>query len=206
MDQYLEAKCKYKRIFKYYTPSNDEIVYRLLTWSEYLMYTDTIQAGGIPSFYIEERIFNTCVIDDTDTEAIDLFYAGDILTVVGLILYQSGPQDVESIDDKLEEKRELVGSITNQITALICQAFPGYTPDDIDKMNWDDVIEKLALAESILIAQNILSEPLEISGKTKKKIKSGPINFNRANKDLAQSDSGAPPGDWNMYRKRANSS
>ena len=206
MDHYLEAKCKYKRIFKYRTPSNDEIVYRLLTWSEYLTYTDTIQAGAIPSFYIEEKIFSTCVIDETDVEAIDLFYAGDILTVVGLILYQSGPQDVESIDAKLEEKRKLVGSITNQITALICQAFPGYTPDDIEKMNWDDVTEKLALAESILIAQNILSEPLEISGKAKNKIKPGPIDFNRANRDLAQSYLGAPPGDWNLDRKRANGS
>ena len=203
MDHYLEAKCKYKRIFKYCTPSNDEIVYRLLTWSEYLVYTDTIQAGRIPSLYIEERIFNTCVLDDTDTEAMDLFYAGDILTVVGLILHQSGPQDVESIDNKLEEKRELVGSINNQITALICQAFPGYTPDDIGNMNWDDVTEKLALAESVLIQQKILSEPLEISGKKKQKIKAGPIDFGRANKDLAQSDSGPPQGDWNINRRRA---
>ena len=206
MDHYLEAKCKHKRIFKYRTPSDDEIVYRLLTWSEYLIYTDTIQAGAIPSFYIEEKIFSTCVIDDTDTDGMDLFYAGDILTVVGLILYQSGPQDVESIDSKLEEKRELVGSITNQIAALICQAFPGYTPDDIGNMDWEDVTEKLALAESILIGQKILSEPLEISGSKKKQAKSGPIDFNRANKDLAQSDSGAPPGDWNLYRNRANSS
>jgi len=167
------------------------------------MYTDTIQIGRIPSFYIEEKIFNACVIDDTDREGMDLFYAGDILTVVGLILHQSGPQSIESIDEKLEEKRELVGSITNQITALICQAFPGYTPDDIDNMNWDDVTEKLALAESILIAQGILSEPLEISGKTKKKIRSGPIDFNKANRDLAQSDSGPPQGDWNLNRKRA---
>lgn len=203
MDHYLEAKCKYKRIFKYRTPSNDEIVYRLLTWSEYLIYTDTIQVGAIPSFYIEEKIFSTCVIDDTDTEAKDLFYAGDILTVVGLILYQSGPQDVKSIDDKLEEKRELVGSITNQITALICQAFPGYTPDDIGDMNWEDVTEKLALAESILIAQKVLSEPLEISENKKKQIRSGPIDFNKANKNLAQSDSGPPKGDWNLNRRRA---
>jgi hypothetical protein len=33
-------------------------------------------------------------------------------------------------------------------------------------------------------------------------MKAGPIEFNKANKELAQSDS-APPGDWNMYRRRA---
>lgn len=203
MNQYLDAKCKYRRIYKYHSPANHEIVYRLLTWNEYLAYTDAIQAGGIPSFYIEEKIFKECVLDRPYTEGIALLYAGDILTVVSLILHKSGPQSVEDIDEKLEEKRELVGSITNQITALICQAFPGYTPDDIGNMNWDDVTEKLALAESILISQNILSEPLQISGKAKKKIKAGPIDFNKANKELAQSDSGSPPGDWNIHRKRA---
>lgn len=203
MNQYLDAKCKYKRIFKYSSPAGHEIVYRLLTWNEYLSYTSTLQSGGIPSYYIEEKIFKDCVLDDMYGGSIDLLYAGDVLTVTGLILHESGPQSIESIDEKLEEKRELVGSITNQITALICQAFPGYTPDDIENMNWDDVSEKLALAESILISQGILGESLQISGKSTKKIKAGPIDFSRANKDLAQSDSGPPPGDWNMNRRRA---
>ena len=182
-----------------------EIVYRLLTWQEYLSYTSAIDSGGTSSADIEEDIFKKCVIDDTYTECMEHLLAGDVLTVVNLILTQSGPQDVGEIDEKLNEKREAVHSLNNQIISLICQAFPGYTPDTIEEMDWETIIERLALAESILISQNILQEPIQISGNknTKDNSNSQYLDFDKINRTLVQDDLGSPPGDWNLNRNRS---
>ena len=207
MNTYLEAKCKYKNIYKLCAPSDNEIeiVYRLLTWQEYLSYTSAIDSGATSSADIEEDIFKKCVIDDSYTECMEHLLAGDVLTVVNLILTQSGPQNVDEIDEKLNEKREAVHSLNNQIISIICQAFPGYTPDIIEKMDWETIIERLTLAESILIAQGILQEPIQISGnRNAKDNNSGKhLDFDKINRTLAQDDLGSPPGDWNLDRKRS---
>lgn len=203
MNTYLDAKCKYKHLYKFYAASGDEIVYRLLTWQEYLAYTGAIDSGFTVSSDIEEEIFKKCVINDIYTDCMDHLLAGDVLTIVSLILTQSGPQNIDEIDVSLDEKREAVHSLNNQIISLICQAFPGYTPDTIEQMDWETIMERLALAESILISQNILQEPIQISGKKKIKNSKQALDFNGINKNLMKDDLGPPPGDWNLNRNRS---
>lgn len=202
MNSYLDAKCKYKHLYKFHAVSGDEIVYRLLTWQEYQSYTGAIDSGLTVSSDIEEEIFKKCVISDIYTDCIDHLLVGDVLTVVNLILTQSGPQDIDEIDATLDKKREAVYSLNNQIISLICQAFPGYTPDAIEQMDWDTIMERLALAESILISQNILQDPIQISGKKKAKHSKQPLDFDSINRSLMKDDLGSPPGDWNLNRNR----
>lgn len=201
-EKLLNAKKKYKKLYRYYAPNGIEIDYRPLSWDEYNAYIESIRNFAINEHLAEESIFEACVLNDIYVSSIDLLDAGTVLTVVNLILQQSGPQSADNIAEDLNAKRDEIGSITNQIISIICQAFPGYTPDDIDKMSWDRMMSVFVLAEHILIERGVLEGHVKISGaKARMKVNAGPIDFNAANREIA--DLGPPPGDWNLHRARS---
>ena len=161
------------------------VTYRLLTWKEFNMYNDLLETGVLPAVSIKDAIFKCCVLDTAVKTNIDSLLAGEVLTVVDLILVQSGPYSIESIDAKLEEKRRNAATINSQIIAMICQAFPAYTPDDIDKMNWDRIMEIFAMAEAMMLDTGKITEPVSLTGKKKRQTNNNiPFDPTKENIDL----------------------
>ena len=206
MSHYLiDAKLKYGDLYRYSSLDEEVVVtYRLLTWKEYTSYVELLESDALPRSIVEEQIFSSCVLDKAYAANIDSLLAGDILTLVNLVLVQSGPQTEADVADKLEEKRSKLYSLNSQIISLICMAFPGFKPEEIFAMPWDKVAEILALAESALIKSGRLEEPIQIGATaTKKKVRHQRIDTSRANKDLSDANLKPPPGDWNLDRMRS---
>lgn len=200
MHPYIKAKKEFGDLYRCHLDSSI-ITYRLLRWNEYLNYTEILESQVLSQAVVEETIFLDCVIDEVYKDSIDDLLAGEVLTIVNLILVQSGPSALEDIDSKLNEKRETVYSLNSQITAIICQAFPGYDPSQIKNMSWDSVIELFALAEDILIKEGRLKEPIEITKGSGNKQKQS-IDIEADNRYLMQENLGEPPGDHNLHRAR----
>lgn len=206
MSHYIvDAKLKYGDLYKYNSiDGQSSVIYRLLTWKEFTSYIELLESDAIARSIVEEQIFSSCVLDEAYVANLDSLLAGDVLTLVNLILVQSGPQTEDDVADKLDEKRSLVYGLNSQIRSIIPMAFPGYSPEDISSMSWDQAAETLALAESVLIKTGVLDGPLQFgSGTKKKKAKFQNINTGQANKSLFEDDRRPPPGDWNLDRMRS---
>jgi len=206
MSHYLiDAKLKYGDLYRYSSLDQEVVVtYRLLTWKEYTSYIELLESDALPRSVVEEQIFSSCVLDKAYAANIDSLLAGDILTLVNLILVQSGPQTEADVADKLEEKRSKLYSLNSQIVSLICMAFPGLKPEEIISMSWDKVAGMLALAESILLESGRLKEPIQMGAtSTRKKVKHKRVDTSKANKDLSDANFKPPPGDWNLDRMRS---
>jgi hypothetical protein len=201
----VDAKLKYGDLYKYESIGEQaSVIYRLLTWKEYTSYIELLESDAIPRSVIEEQIFSSCVLDEAYVANIDILLAGDILTLVNLILFQSGPQTEDDVANKLEEKRSLVYGLNSQISSIIPMAFPGCSPEDISAMSWDKVTEMLALAESVLIKSGVLEGPIQFgSGTKKRKTQVQAVNTTQANKSLHDDSFKPPPGDWNLDRMRS---
>lgn len=206
MSHYIvDAKLKYGDLYKYSSIGGQvSVVYRLLTWKEYTSYIELLESDAVPRSIIEEQIFYSCVLDEAYASNMDSLLAGDVLTLVNLILVQSGPQTEDDVADKLDEKRDMVYALNSQIRSIIPMAFPGYSPEDISSMSWDKVTETLALAESILIKNGVLEGPIQFgSEKKRKKTQVQSVNTTQANKSLHADNFKPPPGDWNLDRMRS---
>lgn len=202
MSSYIEAKLKHDILYQY-SPGDIQITYRLLSWKEYLAYVDLLDAGVVSKALIEESIFTLCVIDDVYTTNVEDMSTGHIVTVVGLIMMQSGPGSIDDIANTFEAKRAQVGNLQNQIVAIICRAFSGYTPDLISSWDWGTVMERFALAEDVLLSEGRLAEPLKITdGHAKPHSKQPFIDFAKENSMLMQHDVSSPPGSQNTNRRR----
>lgn len=206
MSHYIvDAKLKYGDLYKYDSiDGQSSVIYRLLTWKEFTSYIELLESGVVPRSIVEEQIFSSCVLDEAYIANMGSLLAGDILTVVNLILVQSGPQTEDDVADKLDEKRSLVYGLNSQIRSIIPMAFPGYSPEEISSMSWDQAAETLALAENVLIRTGVLEGPLQFGSGTKnKKTKFQNVNTGQANKSLLEDDLKPPPGDWNLDRMRS---
>ena len=119
-----------------------------------------------PAAAIEDEIFRKCVLDQSWIRQIDFLPAGIVSTVAANILSVSGPDNPETIQDKLIEKRNKVNG-THQIIydfiKLITIAFP-YKPEELFTFDFDKLIEILVLAENKLLTIGFLQEPIAIEG------------------------------------------
>jgi len=78
--------------------------------------------------------------------------------VAATILSSSGPQSVNELNYYFEANRGLVQNAMHQIVSLVCQAFPGYTPDQVYDMDYEVLMQRAALAEDKLIKTGFLNE------------------------------------------------
>ena len=101
------------------------------------------------------------MLDRDILPVLDTLKAGVVSTVAGQALELSGPGDIDSTNQALEATRKVVsGSIIEEIAVLICRAFPSYTPEDVDQMTWPTILKRVVQAESVLLQNGILKQPL----------------------------------------------
>jgi hypothetical protein len=145
---------------------NEYVVYfRLLPLKKFKAYWEVIQKDLIAAPIVENMIFQECVLDKEVADNSHTLPAGIVSTVAGVILAKSGPTDIDSFNDKLNQSRAERESLLAKIEILICKAFPAYKPEDLLGLNWDKLMLRLAQAEEILLTRNPpeLSEPIKLT-------------------------------------------
>jgi hypothetical protein len=144
------------------------VVWKCLQWRDYRKYRDARGIlGSKVDLEIEESVFNSCVIfssfDDSPPpdleEDLAPFWqeksreeqpAGVISTVVKLIMYASGATNGPTILQQLDQHRPNAENIEDQLVVAICRAFPAYTPEQVEAMDWQLLLKRAAQAENIL--------------------------------------------------------
>ena len=146
-DKILGWKKKYGNIY-YQNIGKNSYVFRLLTKGEYLaLYAvqSHVNKGS------EEIVLKTCLLyPELGYDAMDNMLAGEFSVLSGNILSMSGFADSTKIKEDLDVARDKTRSLDNQITLIICKAFPQVTPSDIDNFDYQTIIRHVTLAEELL--------------------------------------------------------
>jgi hypothetical protein len=140
---------KYKDLYLFNT-GKGSVLFKALS------YADSETAKRICKNYpalapiVEDNIWKKCVIEHTLPGTVDTLNAGLVSTIVRLILNFSNPTSHYDIENELNEIRAKTRNIREEIIIKICQAFPSYTPEDVEDMEWRTQLKRLAQAEKIL--------------------------------------------------------
>ena len=81
--------------------------------------------------------------------------AGIISTVVKMVLHFSGALNSAQIFDSLNAERAAILNVEDQLTAAICKAFPSYTPEALEELDWPTFLRRAAQAEAILMGYSL---------------------------------------------------
>ena len=146
----------------------------------------------------EDFIFNTCVLYPKLTaKDINHMLAGTVSEIARIVTDISGFSSADALTGLMQTNRDMMDLADNQITAILCKAFPQLTPEIIDEFDIYKITHYLALAEQILGVT--LEIPKEQKSNTPKP-NSGPVDFQADNKELFKSEMGnfMPKGDHNI--------
>ncbi len=125
-----------------------KVVWVRLPWGKFRHYSNLFRSGQVNISSLEEEIYQLCVVEEEIPPEVKNL-AGTISTVVKSVLALSGSSTSDAIYSQLDQARQVITSNEDQITALICLAFP-YKPEDIEQLPWDTVLRRLAQAELVL--------------------------------------------------------
>jgi hypothetical protein len=106
---------------------------------------------------IEDDIWDECVIEHSFPSGLEHMNAGIIASVVRVIIKLSAPKTIEEMQGDLDKEREKLRDVRDQIIVKICEAFPGYTPDEVTRMDWPTLVERLSQAEKILGTEFVIN-------------------------------------------------
>jgi hypothetical protein len=76
--------------------------------------------------------------------------AGIIPTIVKTVMYMSGAMKGPAIIKQLDSHRPKISNIEDQLVCIVCKAFPAYTPEQVESLNWQTLLKRVAQAEQIL--------------------------------------------------------
>lgn len=166
---YLTSKVAYQNLYQ--TSFDDGyVIWTTLPWSEYKSLREAISTRGSATIAtdVEEHVYNKCAVissydesppdDLTDLEKWAFQQedrnhqpAGVISTVVKSVLRFSGTDDPFLAMGDLNRYRNTIQNIEDQFVVTICRAFPAYKPEDVEKLDWQTVLKRVAQAESMLM-------------------------------------------------------
>lgn len=185
------------------------VMFHLMDYESYKAVRYVMQAYPNFKFDLEDRIWEDCVVEHTFDTGFDNIEAGIITTVSQLILHLSCPESVEVINNQLGEARALLGDAREQAIITICEAFPAYIPEQIEKLSWPMLMRRLAMAEAILKREFEFKDPAsqhtDDSGKIFDMLEdytNVAVDFSKVNSELYKEDFGNPSGDFNLKNLR----
>lgn len=201
----LEHETLYRTVF-----DDGFVIWKPLSWKQYKKIRETrLQFGSVMDLQIEEQLYSSQVILssydtppppdlDFSPEEIVLWkeesrseqLAGIISTVCKCILHFSGCLKATSVIDQLSVKRQEILNLEDQLAVAICSVFSGYTPDDIEDMEWDTVLKRAAQAEAIMLNQGV-GVPFRIA-EPEKIVQPQRINYKKDAKQLSDALHGVP--------------
>jgi len=145
-DDILFWKKKYCSI--YYLKISDNIyIFRALTRGEYIGILTLRDNGVIDG---ENIIIDNSLLYKSNDNSLDSVLAGEIEYLLECIIVASGFAEDKKFEQDLAVERNNISLLNNQITLLICKAFPQLTPRGLDDLDYPTLLHYLALAENIL--------------------------------------------------------
>jgi hypothetical protein len=140
------------------------VTFRLLTWSEWNFYIKAKTYGLDDPFAIEDHIWTEVVLDPLLIDQMNNLPPGLVTTIVAIVMSLSGnvaaqEDDIEALNAELRGVRAVHESaIYEQFIEIVCKAFPGITPLDVEELPFPEVLRLLVISEKILGL-----EPIDLS-------------------------------------------
>jgi len=141
-------------------PDGQLIPWRALTVAEYIEYERLLQSGVYPRARLENEIFRKCVLDKILVDEMWKVRAGVVTAVADAIMAHSGPQSLEDLNQILELSRHRATQVVHDLSSMICTAFPGYTPEDLESLDYTTFMLRVAQAEKKLLMSGVLQQPI----------------------------------------------
>lgn len=151
-EAYLFHKGRGQREIYLVTIEGLDFLFRPLVYSEHIASLDLEKT--LPAHDVNEWLCRKAIMYPDD-EAVDLFFdnakPGHIDIFADQIIKASGFSDEAMFVKTLEEKRTaFMEKIDNLLMAQICAAMPSMSPDIIREKSFDEMLDLVVLAESIL--------------------------------------------------------
>jgi len=185
------------------------VMFHLMDYEAYKATRYIMQAYPEFKFDLEDRIWDDCVLEHNLDAGRDNIDAGIITTISQMILYLSCPQSIEAVNMQLEDARGLLNDAREQAIITICEAFPSYLPEKLEKMSWPMLLRRLAQSEAILKREfefkDAASQPVDDSAKIFQRLEeftNTSVDFSKVNQELYNEEFGTPKGDFNIHNQR----
>ena len=140
---------KYKNLYLFNT-GKGSVLFKPLSYSKCETAKRICQAYPALAPIVEDNIWEECVVEHTLRGTINTLNAGVVSTIVRLILGFSNPTSEKEIQEELSLVRDSSMNLRDEIIVKICQAFPAYTPEEVEDMEWKTQMRRLVQAEKIL--------------------------------------------------------
>lgn len=137
---------KNPQLYLYDSPEG-RAVFRLLTLEEYRVAEKLSKEcpATLPS--IEEEVWDMCIVEQTFDPEMDRLNAGTVSTIAQVILFLSTPQDLKGVEAKMIEARAEANKTREMLILKVCEGFPSYTPEQVEKFDWPTLAMRVAQAE-----------------------------------------------------------
>jgi hypothetical protein len=130
-----------------------------MTLKEFNTYQSLCPEDSI-STEAEDYILNNVVVYPSSDKLGEL-YMGEVSQIVKEIVSKTGFVDLEVFANELIQCRQMAGTLIEQIQGFISKAFPTYTLDELDNMNYKQLARLQAQAE-VMLGQQLLLPGQEI--------------------------------------------
>jgi len=150
-------------VFASVFPDGETIPWRPLTIGEFLDLQTRFALRAYPHAVLEDEAFKKCVLNQVFVDNMSKLPAGTVSAVAQAIMAHSGPSTLDDIEQRLVVCRHDATSVVHDMAALITQAFPAYTPDQVYAMDYDTFMTRLAQAERKLIQVGVLQQPISFT-------------------------------------------
>ncbi len=154
-------------------PGEIEVFFRLPSYKQVSQYAFLLNLAATTGteYLVYEHVFRQCVEDDYLANYNNDLHAGIPETITKNIFYLSGIDDnsFEYTEALLDLYREQAESIPLTIKRTICQVFASYKYEDLDKLNYQNLITLFVEAEKVLIERGIIESEFTFTAKTTKK-------------------------------------
>jgi len=131
------------------------VLFSPLSWGDYKNFSYLMMAYPDLQADLEDNIWEVAVIEHNFPSGIEYIEAGVVQSVAQLVLHYSGcnfrsKSAIDRLSLGLEEARREKNSVEGQIKLAICEAFPSYKPEELDRLTWSQLLDRLAFSEHLL--------------------------------------------------------
>jgi len=151
----VSLKRKYRKIFCTRV-AGYEIYWRPLSLREHDIYSKIIELDLSPLSKIQDQIFREVVLSVDIIDQMNNLPPGIVFSISNTVLTISGnllrtTADLDRINDDLETLRTVVNSNPyEKIMIDICRAFPAYTPEKLEELDYYELLRLLIMSEQVL--------------------------------------------------------
>jgi len=163
----LSTLLKSSAIFKTVFPNGNTVEWRLLTLKEYRIFSGLRSLETLSEEYIAFSVFKHCYQGSFDLLN-KRMPAGIPITIGRLILYLSGDCEKETIKSDITIARAMYqgAAVNEHMKRVVFTAFPVYKIEDADSWTRQELLEKFAISEVLLIERGIVEKPFDVDSIT----------------------------------------